>query len=101
MEIFLSTALLIVFTTSIIVNYRLIKELENVKLVCNKSLRYYENKLNQLENETLEDFTKEEVDQMERDFNNKINNYNDNSFKTTLTYVYGNNEVISVHNKDT
>jgi hypothetical protein len=97
MEIFLSTALLIVFTTSIIVNYRLIKELENVKLVCNKSLRYYENKLNQLENDQLEDFTKEEVDQLERDFNNKINNYNEVNLKANFNYVYNKNEVISIY----
>lgn len=97
MEIFLSTALLIVFTTSIIVNYRLIKELENVKLVCNKSLRYYENKLNKLEDDHLEDFTQEEVDQLEIDFNTKFKNYNDVNLKANFNYVYEKNEVISIH----
>ena len=83
MEMFLSTALLIVFTTSMIVNYRLIKELENVKFICNKSLRYYESKLMK--------------DQMELDFNNKFNNYNDVNLKANFNYVYEKNEVISIH----
>ena len=96
MEMFLSTALLIVFTTSMIVNYRLIKELENVKFICNKSLRYYESKLMK-EEEQLKDFTKEEVDQMELDFNNKFNNYNDVNLKANFNYVYEKNEVISIH----
>lgn len=97
MEMFLSTALLIVFTTSIIVNYRLIKELENVKLICNKSLRYYESKLMNKEDDHLEDFTQEEVDQMELDFTTKLNNYNDVNLKANFNYVYENNEVISIH----
>lgn len=97
MEMFLSTALLIVFTTSIIVNYRLIKELENVKLICNKSLRYYESKLMNEEDEPIEDFTQEEVDQLELDFNTKLNNYNEVNLKANFNYVYENNEVISIH----
>jgi len=50
---------------------------------------------NKIIEEDIDDFTNEEIEQMESDFNNKVNNYNTN---VDINYVYDNNEVIAIKN---
>jgi hypothetical protein len=50
---------------------------------------------NKIIEEDIDDFTNEEIEQMELDFNNKVNNYNNN---VDINYVYDNNEVIAIKN---
>lgn len=47
----------------------------------------------QKKEEEVEDFSKEEIEQMEKDFNDKINNY---ELKPNFNHIYDNNEVFSI-----